>query len=400
MSTAISYGTNSGARESTTGQARLLLASGFQPDYVREVANAHARLGCDVRVIGGDMHEGQPYDANVTLLNLRGNDKRDRNPVRELTKLAVYYARVFRCVALSNATIVYDVSIGRPLLRCLLMYPLFKLLGKRIVYTAHNVLPHDADTVRNRIVYWIVYRVLADAIVVHGQAIKERLVEEFDVDTDRVHAVAHGTYHPHDSRNVTKQSAREKLNIRPHERVLLCFGLQRYYKGTHFVIEALSKYRAKNITLLVRGHAPERSYQDLIQRMVQAHRGEVKFDAQFGAVPDDEMELLFKAADIVLLPYLEGSQSGIKFMAYAYGRPVLASSIGSLREYIQSGVTGEVFSAGEHKSFLAVLEGMLARLDDYSPDRVLAYARDKCSFDTAAQQVDAICGSLSRGAAQ
>lgn len=396
MSTAVSYQAASGAQSTTGAQVRLILASGFQPDYVREVANAHARLGHAVHVIGGNMHEDQPYHTNVTLLNVRGEDKRNRNPLRELAKLAAYYTKLLRCVAASKSDVLYDVSIGRPLLRCLMMYPLFRLMGKRIVYTAHNVLPHDADTVKNRLVYWAVYRVLADAIVVHGQAIKERLIDEFGVDTERVRVVAHGTYHPHDSERVTKPSARKKLGVPPNARMLLCFGLQRYYKGTHFVLEALDRYDGENITVFVRGHAPEPSYQDLIERMVRTHGGAVTFNAQFGTVRDDEMEVLFKAADIVLLPYLEGSQSGIKFMAYAYGRPVLASSVGSLCEHIQPGLNGEVFSCGEHAAFRAVLERMLAQLETYNPDRIRAYAHDHCSFDTAARQVDSLCAALAR----
>ncbi|NUM52747.1 MAG: glycosyltransferase family 4 protein [Candidatus Hydrogenedentes bacterium] len=398
MSSVLSYQAQSDAQASTEGHARLILASGFQPDYVREVANAHARLGHAVRIIGGDMHEGQEYHPNVALLNLRGSDKRDRNPIREFSKLVAYYAKLIGCVASTKGEILYDVSIGRPLLRCMLMYPLFRLLGKRIVYTAHNVLPHDADTIRYRIIYWIVYRALVDAIVVHGQAIKERLVDEFDVDTDRVHVVAHGTYHPHETQTITKAAAREHLGIAEDERVLLCFGLQRYYKGTHFVIESLGDYHAEKLTLLVRGHAPERSYQDLIERMARTHRGPMRIDAKFGAAPDSEMEFLFKAADVVLLPYLEGSQSGIKFMAYAYGRPVLASGVGSLREYVQPGVTGEVFSCGEHAAFRAVLEQMLANLSAYAPDRIMEYACEHCSFDTAARQVDAVCRAVTKRA--
>jgi glycosyltransferase involved in cell wall biosynthesis len=396
MSGAISFGSKPEAVMASGPQCRLILASGFQPDYVREVANAHARLGYTVDLIGGNMHEGQPYHPNVTLQNLRGNDKRARNPIRELLKLASYYAKLFRCVAASQSDVLYDVSIGRPLLRCLLMYPLFRLLGKRIVYTAHNVLPHDADSIKNRIVYWIIYRALADAIVVHGQAIKERIIEEFDVDTEKVHVVAHGTYHPHDTARVTRESARAQLGIAARDRVLLCFGLQRYYKGTHFVIEALNDYHAEDLTLLVRGHAPEPSYQDLVERMAQGHRRATTINVKFGAVPDSEMEVIFKACDIVLLPYLEGSQSGIKFMAYAYGRPVLASGVGSLREYILPGRTGEIFACGEHASFREALERMLASLDAYSPEAITTYAREACSFDTAAKQVDALCRALAR----
>ena len=396
MNIAMSYSPSTASERMSEAVPRLILASGFQPDYVREVANGHARLGCAVQVIGGDMHATLAFHAGAELLNLRGDDRRDRSLVRELAKLARYYASVLRCVAGSGSPVVYDISIGRPLLRCFMMYPLFRLLGKRIVYTAHNVLPHDADTVANRIIYWIIYRVLVDAIVVHGQAVKERLVEEFDVDTDRVYVIAHGTYHPTDSTAVTRESARRELGIAPGERVLLCFGLQRYYKGTHFVLDAIQNYAAENVTLLIRGHAPDAAYQQFVEEQIRAFGGSATVDARFGVVSDAEMEVLFKAADIVLLPYLEGSQSGIKFMAYAYGRPVLASEIGSLREYIGAGITGETFATGDSGAFRETLELMLSRLSAYSPERIKSYAQEHCSFDTAAKQVHSLCGQWIR----
>ncbi|MBM3290663.1 MAG: glycosyltransferase family 4 protein [Candidatus Hydrogenedentes bacterium] len=384
------------AVSSRCGDVRLILASGFQPDYVREVANAHARLGYRVFLVGGDMHQGQNYLPDVSFLNLRGDDRRDTNPVREVVKLARYLARLVYCVASSGSTTVYDVSIGRPLLRCVLMYPLLRSVGARIVYTAHNVMPHDADTMRNRIVYWIVYRVLVDAIVVHGQAIKERLIAEFGVGPARVHAVAHGTYRALDRPEITKRDARQRLGIAADERVVLCCGLQRHYKGTHFAIGALDGYDAKGMRLVVRGHAPDSEYRGYIERLAREHRGPVAVDVRFGAVPGDELELLFKACDVVLLPYLEGSQSGVKFMAYAYGRPVLASDVGSLPEDVVPGVTGEVFACGDAAAFRVALERMLAGIDSYAPGRIAEYAREHCSFDTAARQVDAVCAALAR----
>jgi glycosyltransferase involved in cell wall biosynthesis len=378
-------------------QTRLILASGFQPDYVREVANAHARQGALVHVIGGDMHANQPYHPNVMLLNLRGRDTREESFFAEIRKLAAYYRFLLNAVRRSNSSVVYDVSIGRPMLRCLLMYPLFRLMGKRIVYTAHNVLPHDATTIRNRIVYWAIYRALADVILVHGQSLKNRLIAEFGVALDRVHVIPHGTYHPTNSPLIDKAKAKKMLGISQRERVLLCFGLQRHYKGTHFVLEAMNCYDASNLVLVIRGHAPDAAYKEFLAEQVKRHCGGLRINARLKVVTDAEMELVFKAADIVLLPYLDGSQSGIKFMAYAYGRPVLASAVGSLQEHIQPGLTGETFKMSDPVAFRTTLERMLARLADYDAEKITTYAREHCSFDAAAVQVAALCEWFAKG---
>jgi len=59
-------------------------------------------------------------------------------------------------------------------------------------------------------------------------------------------------------------------------------------------------------------------------------------------IPDEETELYFKAADVLVLPYTHIYQSGILFLGYSFGLPVIASDVGSLREDIVEGKTGYV----------------------------------------------------------
>ncbi|HRI87315.1 MAG TPA: glycosyltransferase, partial [Candidatus Hydrogenedentes bacterium] len=341
MSTAMNTTSIASARDraSAASNVRLILGSGFQPDYVREIANAYSRAGRSVEVIGGDMHAGTAFEPNVRFLNLRGRDSKEPSKLGELRKLAKYYARLIRHLSASPASAIYDVSIGRPFLRCLLMYPLIRLLGKKIIYTAHNVLPHDRATTLNRAVYFLIYRALVDVIIVHGQALKTQLVEQFSVSADRVHVVSHGTYNPVTNPAVTKRAARELLGINPEMAVALVFGFQRPYKGTHFVLESLEHSSVSpSLTLLIRGQATDSAYRLTLEETIARVEGKVNVNARFESVPDGDVETLFKAADVVLLPYLEGSQSGIKYMAYAFGRPVLASRIGSLGEFLEPGV--------------------------------------------------------------
>ncbi|GMU93328.1 MAG: hypothetical protein AMXMBFR4_23860 [Candidatus Hydrogenedentota bacterium] len=371
-------------------RTRLILASGFQPDYVREVANAYALTGHKIQLIGGDMHAGTRYAKGVEFLNLRGRDAKDRRKTEEFKKLARYYWRLLRHVGSSPSRVVYDVSIGRPFLRCVLMYSAFRMLGKRIIYTAHNVVPHDAPTLFNRVIYFFIYRALASAIVVHGQALKDRLISEFGVKAEKVHVVPHGTYHAPNDPAMTKAKARFKLGLPADAPVALIFGFQRPYKGTHFVLEALRETRIKGLILVIRGKATDAPYRKRLESLIERALDRYRINAHFEPVPDDEVELLFKAADIVLLPYFEGSQSGIKFMAYAYGRPVLASKIGSLAEFIQPSRTGEVFEPHDPVSFVQTLAYMFQNRHQYNEQRIRDIAYSQYSFEAAVQQIDAI----------
>ncbi|MCC6795122.1 MAG: glycosyltransferase family 4 protein [Candidatus Hydrogenedentes bacterium] len=375
----------------TVENVRIILGSGFQPDYVREVANAYARQGREVELIGGNMHMASQYETGVTFCNLRGNDKKERSRVLELVKLVKYYARLLSHVASSPSGVVYDVSIGRPLLRCLLMYSAFFLLGKRVIYTAHNVLPHDRDTAFNRIIYFIIYRAMVDAIIVHGSAIKERIVREFGVDAERVHVVSHGTYHATSNPEITKESAREVLGIAKDACVGLVFGFQRPYKGTHTLLEALADAPlAKPMTVLIRGEATDPAYREKLEAIIAQCRDRLTVNAKFESVPDGDVETLFKACDIVLLPYLEGSQSGIKYMAYAYGRPVLVSNIGSLAEFVRPGTTGEIIEPDNTEDLVRALNYMITNYSYYDESRIRDIAHDEFSFDSAVDAVDRV----------
>src|SRR5438045_8283149 len=60
-------------------------------------------------------------------------------------------------------------------------------------------------------------------------------------------------------------------------------------------------------------------------------------------VPDEDTELYFKAADVLILPYTHVFQSGVLFLGYAFGLPAIAADVGSLREDIIEGKTGFLF---------------------------------------------------------
>jgi glycosyltransferase involved in cell wall biosynthesis len=57
-------------------------------------------------------------------------------------------------------------------------------------------------------------------------------------------------------------------------------------------------------------------------------------------IPDDEVEALFRAADVTVLPYRSGTQSGVTHVAYALGSPVIATRVGGLGETVREGETG------------------------------------------------------------
>jgi glycosyltransferase involved in cell wall biosynthesis len=77
-------------------------------------------------------------------------------------------------------------------------------------------------------------------------------------------------------------------------------------------------------------------------------------------IPDDEVEVYLKAADVLVLPYKEIFQSGVLFLAYAFGLPVVATDVGSFREEIVEGSTGFLCKAGDPAEMARAIEAYFA----------------------------------------
>jgi glycosyltransferase involved in cell wall biosynthesis len=147
---------------------------------------------------------------------------------------------------------------------------------------------------------------------------------------------------------VEQAEARGYLGIDRNARVLLMFGKIRRYKGVDIALEALKHLpqMAEPVVLLVVGGGDDNNeaYLKQLNEYVRKENlvSNVTFYTEF--VPDKDIELFFRAADLLLLPYREGDfQSGVLFLAYRFGLPVIVSDVGSLPEDVEKDVTGLVF---------------------------------------------------------
>ena len=77
-------------------------------------------------------------------------------------------------------------------------------------------------------------------------------------------------------------------------------------------------------------------------------------------IPDDDTELYFKAADVLVLPYRHIYQSGVLFLSYSFGLPVLASDLDALKDQIIEGETGFVFRSEDPVDLAATIERYFA----------------------------------------
>ncbi len=133
---------------------------------------------------------------------------------------------------------------------------------------------------------------------------------------------------------VPKDEARSFLKLDPAEPLLLFFGIVRPYKGLGLLLQAMSRetVRVLSLRLIVAGEFLEdrADYEQMINDLGLENNVILMDDF----IPTTDVKYYFSAADMVIQPYLEASQSGITQIAYQFERPMLVTDVGGLAEIV------------------------------------------------------------------
>lgn len=232
-------------------------------------------------------------------------------------------------------------------------------LRKRIVITAHDVVPFDATPSD---MPWLrrVYR-QADRIIVHTEGAASVLKERFGIGAPVAAVIPHGPFLRFaDEHRMDRRQARQRLDIAPDARILLFFGQVKRVKGLQHLIEAFKKVadREPHARLLIVGPEWKESFAPY-ESLLREHGLTERVTARIEYVPDEQAALYFSAADVVALPYTESYQSGVLYMAYSFARPVVASAVGGLQEAIEHGATGLLVPPGDPERLAEAIVDLL-----------------------------------------
>lgn len=141
---------------------------------------------------------------------------------------------------------------------------------------------------------------------------------------------------------VEREVALTRLGLDSESKYLLFFGFVRSYKGLDLLIEAFSgtKNKIRNLKLVIAGefYEDEKPYKELVEK--HGMGDEIIFFDRF--INDDEVNLFFSIADLVVLPYKSATQSGVTQIAYHFEKPMLVTDVGGLSEIVADGKCGYV----------------------------------------------------------
>ena len=266
------------------------------------------------------------------------------------------------------------------------------LFPRPVVLTAHDVLPREVR--RGAAAGTRALLKSVDAVVVHSEAGRSRLVAEVGVDPGRVHVIPHGAFEHLAATEAAAHSPPELEGL-DGRRVVLFFGLVRPYKGVDLLVEAFAG-APEDAVLLVVGmpRTPIEPLQRRAQELGIADR--VRFVPRF--VPDEELPSYFRRADVVALPYRGIDQSGVLYTALAFGSPLLLSAVGGFPEVAARGAARLV----EPGSLESLREGLVDLLGDAEARRRMSeaarnLATEEHSWDAAAEATELLYRQLLAG---
>lgn len=216
---------------------------------------------------------------------------------------------------------------------------LVKLFSRaRVLFVIHNVLPHERLPFDRLLTSCTLKK--GDFHIVQSTENEDKLLHILKKPLFR--KVPHPNYNAFKQEEISRADARDRLSLPTRAKVLLFFGFVREYKGLMYLIEALPAIIEKlpEAKLLIVGDFfdDKQKYLCRIEELGVASAVAV-YD---GYIPDREVGTYFSAANLVVLPYESATQSGIVPIAYAFGKPVIVTSVGGLPEVVKDGKTGYV----------------------------------------------------------
>ncbi|MBV9106118.1 MAG: glycosyltransferase family 4 protein [Verrucomicrobia bacterium] len=327
-----------------------LLTGGADKPYALGLAGSLISQGVAFEFIGSDEVNGPELQGTglARFLNLRGDQRQESRLDKKVLRVLIYYARLVQYASMAKPGVFHILWNNKLewLDRTLLLY-YYRLCGKRIAFTAHNINVRQRDgndTWLNRLTLKIQYRTV-DHIFVHTERMKRELEAQFGVRNCKISVIPFGINSTVPNSALTSAEARQRLGLTWREKAVLFFGNIAPYKGLEYLVEAMGVLaRAeREYRLIIVGKPKDcTAYWDQVQRLISRVGLRSNVIERIEYIPDEETEIYFKAADVLALAYTHIFQSGVLSLGYNFGLPVVASDVGSFKEDIVEGRTGFV----------------------------------------------------------
>ena len=225
--------------------------------------------------------------------------------------------------------------------------------ASHVVALMHNASSHDGNVMHRTLTRRFLNSV--DDVITLSQPVSETLAQWHPT------TLFHPLY-DHHTKRLRPEEAKRQLGIQESEHVHLFFGLIRPYKGLNVLLDAMAQI-PEGHTLVVAGecYGSWRPYAQTLERLNLNDR--VIVHNEF--IDDKDVPVYFSAADDVVLPYIQASQSGVTALALHHQCKVIASNVGDLATTIVPELTGRLVEPDDSAALaLAMTKPWLAQPAD------------------------------------
>ena len=197
-----------------------------------------------------------------------------------------------------------------------------------LVFTVHDFRAHPGDTLTQKTPFWLemLARRSADQIIVHSRHVEELLGKELGARRN-IHRMPH----------IQIGGDPVPAKFEEDENLILFFGRIWEYKGLEYLIRAepLISARVPGARILIAGQGED------FERYRRMMKNPERFLVDNEYISELRAQEYFQRASVVVLPYIEASQSGVIPLAYSAGKPVVATEVGGLPEMVEHGRTAQ-----------------------------------------------------------
>ena len=207
----------------------------------------------------------------------------------------------------------------------------------KVIAITDNVIPYEEHFADEQLTKYFIKQ--CDGFV----AMSKSVLYELDEFTNSPHKI----FQPHPiydifGEKVDKLFARAHLKLNEKDKYILFFGFIRNYKGLDLLLEAMADKRIKdlNVKLIIAGEFYED--ENLCKDIIKKHNLEDNIVLHTSYIPSDEVRFYFSAADMIVQPYRNATQSGVTQIAYHFEKPMLVTNVGGLPEIVPHKKVGYV----------------------------------------------------------
>jgi len=231
----------------------------------------------------------------------------------------------------------------------LFLFQFLKLFNIKIVYTCHDVIPPDASKLEVKFYSGMFNKM--DLIFTHSEVSRKEIINQFHIDENKIRKITFGNYNiVADNYNKDKLKSRESLGLSTNDNIIMFFGSIRKYKGLEILINAFRKTKEINgvqrLKLIIAGGGFCKFF-----RLANEHLDYIKNNRDIILDIDycdyNRMGQYFAATDLVVLPYKRISMSAVLATSLSFGRPIIATEVGGLPEYIIPNETGFIIPSND-----------------------------------------------------